>query len=98
MYSPLSDFNIRLIETGASKICAKRTSPKAHWMNHYAMVKCTTVTLKAMVDAKLTVPIDNIHEQSTFRTLWHLQHHIVDSLRKLGNIKHPLRGHVGYIL
>ena len=61
-------------------------------------MKYTIATLQAMVGAKTTGPIDKIHERPTFRTLWHLQHHLVSILRKVGNVKLPLDSHSGYIL
>ena len=51
-----------------------------------------------MVGAKPTEPIDKTHERPTFSTLWNLQRQLVDRLRKVGNIKFPIDGHVGYML
>ena len=51
-----------------------------------------------MVGAKPTGPIDKIHEYPIFNIIWHLQHELVDGIRKLGNAKFPLDGHIGYIL
>ena len=62
------------------------------------MVKYAIATLQAMVGAKLTSPIDKIHEQPTFSTLWHLQLQLVDGLRKVGNGQFLIDGHAGYIL
>ena len=62
------------------------------------MVKYTIATLQTMLGAKLTGPINKIHKRPTFSTLWNIQHHIIDGLRKIGNFKLPLDGHVGYIL
>ena len=51
-----------------------------------------------MVGAKLTGPIDKIHERPTFSTLWQLQRQIINRISKLGNVKFTLDGHAGYIL
>ena len=59
------------------------------------MAKYTIATLQAMVGAKPTGPIDNIHECPAFITLWHLQHQLVDGIRKVVNVKSPLDGHAG---
>ena len=62
------------------------------------MVKYIISTLHAMVGAKPTGSIKNIHERPNFSTLFHLQRQIVDSLRKVGNVKFFLEIHTGYIL
>ena len=62
------------------------------------MVKYTISTLQAIVSAKPTGPIENIHERPKFSTLWHLQLQIVDRIRKVGKFKFPLDVHAGYIL
>ena len=62
------------------------------------MVKYTIAMLYAMVGAKTTVPIDNIYEHPTLRTLWHLQQKLVDGLYRVGNVKSLLENHAGYIL
>ena len=98
VHRPPYDCNIHLINTGTSKIGDGRTFPTPHWINHFAMLKYTIATLQAMVGAKLTGPIDKIHERPTFSTLCHLQNQISGGLRRVGNSKYPLDGHVGYIL
>ena len=83
---------------GDFKIGSYRMLPTQHWNNHATVVKYTIATLQAMVIAKLTGPIDKIHERPTFSTLCHLQIQIVNDLRKVGNVKFPLDGHAGYTL
>ena len=98
VHPPPPDRNIHWIDTSDYKIGAERIFPTQHWNNHAAMVKYTIATLQAMVGAKPTNPIGNIHERPAFITLWHLQCQIVNVLRKLGNVNFPLDSHTGYIL
>ena len=62
------------------------------------MVKYAIATLQAKVGAKLTGPIDKIHERPKFSTLWHLKRQLVNGLCKVGNLKFSLEGHASYIL
>ena len=62
------------------------------------MVKYTIATLQTMVGAKLTGPIDKIHERPTFITLWQLQHQLVVGLRKVGNSQFSMDSSAGYII
>ena len=98
MHPPPPDCDIHWINTGDSKISAKRTFLTPHWSNHSAMVKYNIEMLQAMAGVKPTVPIERIHEQSTFSTLWHLQCQLVEGLCRVGNFRSPLDGHTGYIV
>ena len=61
------------------------------------MVKYTIATLQAMIGAKPTGPINNIHEHPSLSTIWNLQRQISNGLSKVVNVKSPLDGHTGYI-
>ena len=98
MHPPPPDRNIHWIDTSDSKIGAERMFLTQHCNNQAAMVKYTIAMLQAMVGAKPTNPIGNIHERPTLITLCHLQCQLINGLRKVGNIKFPLDGHIGYIL
>ena len=62
------------------------------------MVTYTIEALRALVGTKPVGPIDPIHERPTFSSLWHLQQHLVEGLRKVTNTAYTNDGHSGYIL
>ena len=90
---PTSDQNIHWIKTFDSNIGTDRTLLTPNWNNNAAMVKYTIATLQAMVGAKPTGPINKIHKQPNFSTLWHSQRQIFNGIRKVGNVKSSLDVH-----